>query len=64
MAVEVILYYGKEKSNLYESKLFDESELHSLKRNIDFYGKDIYKQIEEYAEFFKNNLNKIVSLIC
>lgn len=60
MAVDVLLYYGIEKSNLYECKLFEETELHNLKRNIDFCGKDIYKQIEEYAKFFKNNLTKIV----
>lgn len=61
MAVEVIIFDGYRRSNLFGSKLFNGSQLQNLKLQIIGCNGSIEKIIEAYANFFKDNLSKIIT---
>lgn len=61
MTVEVIIFDGNRKSNLFGSELFNGSQLQNLKLQIIGCNGSIEKIIEAYGNFFKDNLSKIIT---
>ena len=61
MAVEVIIFDGYRRSNLFGSELFNGSQLQNLKLQIIGCNRSIEKIIEAYGNFFKDNLSKIIT---
>lgn len=59
--VEVIIFDGYRRSNLFASELFNGSQLQNLKLQIIGCNGSIEKIIEAYGNFFKDNLSKIIT---